>query len=103
MNICIIKTIHHCLYLSLRHDYVEGTVFSPVAYLEGIYVVEIPEKANGSKLIEFMKSWAKANGCKELASDCELDNVNSSLFHERVGFTEVNRIICYVMKIDEKK
>jgi cobalamin biosynthesis Mg chelatase CobN len=43
------------------------------------------------------------NGCKELASDCELDNVNSSLFHERVGFTEVNRIICYVMKIDEKK
>lgn len=90
--------------LSLRHDYVGGTVFSPVAYLEGIYVEpEYQRKQIGSKLIEFAKSWAKANGCKELASDCELDNVNSSLFHERVGFTEVNRIICYVMKIDEKK
>lgn len=88
--------------LSLRHDYVEGTTSSPVAYLEGIYVEpEYRGKQIGTELIRFAKNWAKEHGCRELASDCELENVASSRFHEKCGFKEVNRIICYVMKVDE--
>lgn len=32
-------------------------------------------------------------GCTEFASDCELDNTESSKFHLNLGFEEENRII----------
>lgn len=31
----------------------------------------------------------------EFASDCELSNEDSLLFHRNIGFEEVNRIICF--------
>ncbi len=84
----------------LRHDYVEGTVSSPVGYLEGIYVVEGCRKQGIAKdLLTACESWAKKKGCLEFASDCELDNVQSLQFHLNVGFEEVNRIICFTKKL----
>jgi len=86
--------------LSLRHDYVEGTESSPVGYLEGIYVKPGFRKCNIAKaLVAFAKDWSVKNGCSALASDCEWDNEASRLFHNRVGFTEVNRIICFAMDL----
>ena len=69
----------------LRYDYVEGTDFSPVGYLEGIYVAEGYRKRGVAKaLLSACESWAKEKGCSEFASDCELDNVQSLKFHLNV-------------------
>ena len=84
----------------LRHDYVEGTDSSPVGYLEGIYVADGYRKQGVAReLLSACESWAKAKGCSEFASDCELDNVQSLQFHLNVGFEEANRIICFTKKL----
>ena len=84
----------------LRYDYVEGTDSSPVGYLEGIYVEE-PFRHCGvaRQLLAACEAWARSKGCTEFASDCELDNEASLAFHLNVGFTEANRVICFVKNI----
>ena len=84
----------------LRHDYVEGTETSPVGYLEGIYVSEsFRRRGVGSALVSACEDWAREKGCKEFASDCELTNTDSLRFHLATGFTEANRIICFVKEL----
>lgn len=84
----------------LRHDYVEGTDSSPVGYLESIYVAEGYRKQGiAGKLLSACESWATEKGCTEFASDCELGNAQSLQFHLNMGFTEANRIICFVKKM----
>ena len=84
----------------LRHDYVEGTSSSPVGYLEGIYVrPEYRGMGCARLLLAECEKWAKDRGCPEFASDCELDNTDSLGFHLSVGFSEANRIICFVKKL----
>lgn len=84
----------------LRKDYVEGTSQSPVGYLEGIFVEENFRKCGyAKKLLSACEQWAKEQGCTEFASDCELGNHQSHTFHLHSGFTEANRIICFVKKL----
>ena len=84
----------------LRHDYVEGTKTSPVGYMEGIYVREGARRHGiARKLMSACETWAKAQGCTEFASDCELGNKDSQQFHRAVGFEEANRIVAYVKKL----
>ncbi len=86
----------------LRHDYVEGTDSCPVGYLEGIFVIEEYRKRGLAKgLIEACERWAKEQGCTEFASDCELINSDSLVFHLKMGFEEANRIICFTKKLEE--
>lgn len=86
----------------LRRDYVEGTVTSPVGYLEGIFVAEGSRKSGiARKLLSACESWAKEKGCTEFASDCELINTQSLQFHLSVGFQEANRIICFTKKLGD--
>ena len=86
---------------SLRHDYVEGTNTTPVAYLEGIYVKEEYRlRKFASNLIEYCQNWAREKGCLEFASDCELENKTSLEFHKKIGFQEVNRIICFTKELE---
>lgn len=85
---------------SLRTDYVEGTHSSPVGYLEGIFILpEYRSKGYAKKLLLQCEKWASEQGCKELASDCELDNKGSYKFHLKAGFNEANRIICFTKKL----
>lgn len=80
----------------LRHDYVEGTHSSPVGYLEGIFVASgYRYKGYAKELLHECELWAKEKGCTEFASDCELDNTDSSDFHIAMGFEEANRVICF--------
>ena len=84
----------------LRHDYVEGTDGSPVGYLEGIYVSEgFRKQGIARELLKACESWVREMGCREFASDCELGNTESMKFHLNVGFSEANRIICFVKKL----
>lgn len=82
--------------LSLRRHYVEGCETTPVAYIEGIYVEkDCRRKGIAQKMANYAKKWGKARGCKEIASDCELDNNLSILFHKGIDFKEVNRLVCF--------
>lgn len=84
----------------LRRDYVEGTESSPVGYLEGIYVRPRRRgKGYARGLLNACQQWAREKGCREFASDCELDNAESLAFHLRCGFREANRIICFTKKL----
>ena len=84
----------------LRHDYVEGTETTPVGYLEGIFVMEGHRRRGYAKeLLNACEGWARNKGCKEFASDCEIDNVDSFRFHIAAGLTEANRIIRFTKKL----
>ena len=85
------------VFLSMRKGFVEGVTHYPVAYVEGIYVREAFRNTGlGRKFIELAELWGSAKGSKELASDVEIENLNSQQFHEHLGFKEQNRIVCYV-------
>lgn len=84
----------------IRYDYVEGTDTSPVGYLEGIFVQEeYRRKGYAKELLSACEKWAKEKGCKEFASDCEMNNHSSFLFHVASGFVEANRVICFTKKL----
>ena len=81
---------------TLRRDYVEGCKTSPVGYLEGVSVNErYRRRGIARKLVSECEQWAREKGCCEFASDCELANRESLIFHLGVGFQEENRIICF--------
>ncbi len=84
----------------LRHDYVEGCNKSPVGYLEGIFVKSGHRRRGyGRKLVRACEKWAKESGCREFASDCQLDNNESLAFHLSCGFIEAGRIICFYKQL----
>ena len=90
--------------VQLRHDYVEGTETSPVGYLEGVYVREEARGRGVAKaLLRACEAWALERGCREFASDCELDNAASLEFHLHSGFTEANRIICFTKPLTPER
>ncbi len=81
---------------SLRTDYVNGTSTSPVAFLEGLYV--LPEKRGkgiARALVARVEAWARAVGCRELASDALIDNHVSHTVHRALGFDETERVIYF--------
>jgi len=85
---------------ALRHDYVEGVHSSPAGYLEGIYITpEYRQQGFARTLVALCEDWSRAQGCVEFASDCELPNEDSLRFHLKLGFAEVNRIICFTKKL----
>jgi len=78
--------------LSLR-PYAEGCDTTPVAFLEGWFVV--PERRGrgvGRALIAAAEAWAVGRGCREFASDAVLDNTASAAAHAALGFEEVEQI-----------
>ncbi|WP_271852590.1 aminoglycoside 6'-N-acetyltransferase [Planococcus maritimus] len=80
----------------LRYDYVEGTSSSPVGYLEGLFIKkEFRKQGFAKKLVVDCENWSKEKGCREFASDCELENEQSLAMHLKLGFVEANRIICF--------
>jgi aminoglycoside 6'-N-acetyltransferase I len=88
------------IHLSLRFDYVEGTTDSPVAYLEAVYVKPSYQKRGiAKKLVAIGAEWGRQKGCKELASDVEIMNLESIGFHQKIGFEEVNRVVCFIKKL----
>jgi len=84
----------------LRRDYVEGTNSTPVGYLEGIFVEpEYRKRGFAKALLSACERWVKEQGCTEFASDCELHNEQSITFHLHTGFSEANRVVCFVKRI----
>ncbi len=85
------------VHVSIRNDYVEGSYDLPIAYIEVIYVKPTYQKKGIAKmLIKMAEDWAKQKGLKQIASDTNTNNIGSIAFHKRIGFTEVERIVCFV-------
>lgn len=76
--------------------YADGCLTSPVAYLEGWWVdADQRGRGVGRALVRAAESWARSRGHRELGSDTLLDNVDSQRAHERLGFTEVERVVLF--------
>lgn len=81
--------------------YAEGCTTSPVAYLEEWFVdADVRRQGVGKALIAAAEAWARQNGFTELASDTTIDNDVSLASHLALGFTEVERQINFIKKLD---
>jgi len=76
--------------------YVNGCSFSPVAFIEGIWVNETFQKQGiGQALVVKAEEWARAQGIKELASDTRIESEHSIHAHKTWGFTETERVVYF--------
>jgi len=81
--------------LSIR-PYAEDCATDRVAYLEGWYVVpDARRRGVGRALVEAAERWARAQGCREFASDAHIDNTVSAAAHRALGFQETIQIRCF--------
>lgn len=85
---------------ALRHDYVNGCLTSPVAFLEGIYVAPQCRRRGAARaLVASIVRWAKQHGCSELASDADLSNDASHIMHLALGLLETERVVYFRMDL----
>ena len=85
---------------SLRFDYVNGTESSPVAFLEGLYVVPgVRRNGIARLLVRAVAAWAAARGCTELASNTPQANASNQVVHRKLGFEETERVVCFNLRI----
>lgn len=81
---------------AMRTDYVNGTTSTPVAFLEGIYVLpESRRQGVAASLVAAVCGWARECGCGELASDAALENPLSHAVHRALGFEETERVVFF--------
>lgn len=81
------------LELSLR-NIVDGCVGGPVGYIEGLYVrPACRNRGYGRLMVEFAEAWSRDRGCREIATDSELENIRAQDFFRRCAFTETWRIV----------
>ena len=68
----------------------------PVGYVEGWFVVEARRgRGLGAKLMRAAEDWARARGCREMASDALIDNGGSQQAHAALGFEVVDRCVTF--------
>lgn len=81
---------------SARDDYVNGTETSPVAFLEGLYVIpDARRQGVATELVAAVAAWGIELGCSELASDALLENELSHSVHKALGFVETERVLFF--------
>ena len=81
---------------AVRTDYVNGTQLSPVAFLEGLYVLpEARRRGVARALVAAVERWALDLGCRELASDASIENELSHTVHRALGFQETERVVFF--------
>ena len=79
-----------------RRAYAEGCTTSPVGFLEGWYVLPGHRRQGvGRALVAAAEAWARAQGCREFASDTLLENTASAAAHHALGFEEVAMLRCF--------
>ena len=81
--------------LSIR-PYAEGCETDRVAFVEGWYVdPDARGTGVGAALIGAAEEWARSQGCTEIASDTEVENVASAAAHLALGFEETAVVRCF--------
>jgi aminoglycoside 6'-N-acetyltransferase I len=76
--------------------YAEDCDTSPVAFLEGWYVIPDAQGSGiGRALVNAAETWAREQGLQEFASDTWLHNEAGIQAHLALGFDEVERLVCF--------
>lgn len=66
----------------------------PVGFIEGWFVEPGHRRRGiGRALIAAAEAWARSQGCREMASDAQVDNRESLQAHEALGFEVVDRCV----------
>jgi len=85
---------------SIRSDYVNGTESTPVGFVEGVYVAPAWRRRGiARQLFDAIADWARARGCRELASDALIENDVSQRAHLALGFRETDRVVYFTRKL----
>jgi len=72
----------------------------PVGYVEGWFVVEpFRRRGIGAALIAAAEDWARGQGCREMASDAEIENEVSQRAHLALGFEVSGRSVNFRKKL----
>lgn len=68
----------------------------PVGYVEGWYVTETHRRHGiGAALLRAAEDWARKQGCTEMASDTQLENLLSQRAHASLGFQVAEGSVLY--------
>jgi aminoglycoside 6'-N-acetyltransferase I len=68
----------------------------PVGFVEGWFVREaFRGRAVGKALMRAAEEWARGQGCREIASDTQVENEESQRAHAALGFQETDRCVYY--------
>ncbi len=66
----------------------------PVGFLEGWFVREqYRNQGAGKELVIAAEAWARSMGCLEMASDTQVDNLESQAVHQALGFEIADRCV----------
>jgi aminoglycoside 6'-N-acetyltransferase I len=85
--------------LSIR-PYAEGCATNRVAFIEGWYVEPSSrQRGVGATLVKAAEAWGRAQGCIELGSDTEVENLESAAAHRALGFEDAGVIRCFIKPI----
>jgi aminoglycoside 6'-N-acetyltransferase I len=67
-----------------------------VGYVEGWFVSENVRRLGiGAALLRAAEDWSRAQGCKEIASDTQIENVVSQRAHQALGFQIAERAVLF--------
>lgn len=88
------------IHLGIRNDYVEGAEELPVAYIEAIYVKPAFRHGGIARgLMSAAETWARQKGFRQIASDTPVKNTTGIDFHKKMGFAEVERVVCFLKEL----
>jgi aminoglycoside 6'-N-acetyltransferase I len=74
--------------------YAEGSEAQPVGYIEGWYVdPDMRRHGVGRALVVAAEGWARSLGCRQMASDAEIENGVSIEAHLAIGYRQVGRVV----------
>ena len=77
-------------------QYAPGCSSSPVPFIEGWYVEPgVRKQGIGRSLVAAAESHAHSEGHSEIASDAELDNDDGVAAHKALGYSVIERVVCF--------
>jgi aminoglycoside 6'-N-acetyltransferase I len=78
------------------HPWAVGCEQRPVGYIEGWYVdADVRQQGVGRALVEAAEAWARSNGCRQMASDAQIENLISQQAHTALAYEETYRLVFF--------
>ena len=84
----------------LRHDYVNGTDSRRWASWRAGTCSRSGKRGVGRALLAAVRAWTRDAGCRELASDSRVEDVQAHAAHRACGFEETERVVYFRMPLE---